>query len=101
MSLGFKIYSFFNGKSIGNDTFGNTFFVDKKNKSKRWVIYANGFGPSSIPTNYHNWLHGTSDILPFFDTDKELTQSIVKQRVEKHINKKNKISSGYKAWKPK
>ena len=63
MSLGFKIYSYFNGNLVHQDSLGNKFYQDKKNSSKRWIIYADGLGPESIPTNYHNWLHNTSDVL--------------------------------------
>jgi NADH:ubiquinone oxidoreductase subunit len=101
MSLGFKIYSFLNGKVVGKDTFGNTFYVSKKKLSKRWVIYSKGFGPDSLPTNYHNWLHSTTDELPFFDKDIERTTSLVKRRVLKHKAKNNINSQGYTAWQPK
>ena len=101
MSLGFKIYSFFNGKVVGSDTFGNTFYISKKKISKRWVIYSKGFGPDSLPTNYHNWLHSTTDELPFFDKDIERTKSLVKRRVAKHKLKNKLNSQGYTAWQPK
>mgnify|MGYP001026532741 FL=1 len=101
MSLGFKIYSYLNGKVVGKDTFGNTFFVSKKKLSKRWVIYSKGFGPASLPTNYHNWLHNTTDELPYFDKDVERTKSIVKRRVNKHVIKKKANSQGYTSWQPK
>ena len=102
MSVGFKIFSFLNGKMIGKDTFGNTFYVSKKNLSKRWVIYSKGFGPDSLPTNYHNWLHRTTDELPFFDEDSERTKKIVKIRTAKHkINNNVNSKKGYIAWQPK
>jgi|TARA_B100000787_G_C16136805_1_gene270061 NADH:ubiquinone oxidoreductase subunit len=102
MSLGFKIYSFLNGKIIGKDTFGNSFYVSKKNLSKRWVIYSKGFGPNSLPTNYHNWLHNTTNELPFFDKDEERTKKIVKIRVAKHkVSDKTNSQQGYTAWQPK
>ena len=101
MSLGFKIYSYLNGKVVGKDTFGNTFFVSKKKLSKRWVIYSKGFGPASLPTNYHNWLHSTTDELPYFDKDVERTESIVRRRVKKHVIIKKASSQGYTSWQPK
>ena len=55
MSLGFKLYSFFNGNLVEQDSLGNKYYQDKKNSSKRWVVYASGFGPESLPTQYHNW----------------------------------------------
>ena len=61
MSLGFKLYSFFNGNLVQQDSLGNKYYRDKNNPSKRWVVYAPGFGPESLPTQFHNWLHNTSD----------------------------------------
>ena len=50
MSLGFKIYSFLNGRLVGRDPLGNSYYTDKNNTFKRWVFYAKGFGPESLPT---------------------------------------------------
>ena len=101
MSLGFKIYSFLNGKVVGKDTFGNTYYISKKNLSKRWVIYAKGFGPDSLPTYAHNWLHSTTDELPIFDRDSERTKILVKNRVSKHKQSNKTQPQGYTSWQPK
>ena len=34
MSLGFKIYSYFNGNLVHQDSLGNKFYQDKKNPIK-------------------------------------------------------------------
>ena len=51
MSLGFKIYSFLNGNLVHEDSLGNKFYSDKKSNDKRWVVYAEGLGAESLPTN--------------------------------------------------
>ena len=102
MSLGFKIYSYFNGNLVHQDSLGNKFYQDKKNSNKRWIIYADGLGPESIPTNYHNWLHNTSDVLDknIHELD-ELVHNI-KGRTQKHITThKPHDSKGYNSWQPK
>ena len=102
MSLGFKIYSFLNGNLVHKDSLGNKFYHDKKNLSKRWVIYADRLGPESLPTNYHNWLHNTSDDI--FDADISETELIsnIKRRTQKHISThKSKNNKGYISWMPK
>ena len=102
MSLGFKIYSFFNGSLVHQDSLGNKFYQDKKNHNKRWIIYADGLGPESIPTNYHNWLHNTSDVI-----DKNMNQldelvDNIKSRTQKHITThKPNDTKGYNSWQPK
>ena len=45
MSLGFKIYSYFNGNLVHQDSLGNKFYQDKLNSNKRWIIYADNLGP--------------------------------------------------------
>ncbi len=102
MSLGFKIYSFFNGNLVHQDSLGNKFYHDKKNEKKRWVVYAENLGPESLPTNYHNWLHNTSMNL----VENELSESDlinnIKRRTQKHVpSHKNKENKGYKSWQPK
>ena len=102
MSLGFKIYSYFNGSLVHQDSLGNKFYQDKKNSNKRWIIYANGLGPESIPTTYHNWLHNTSDVLDKnFNQPDELVNNI-KGRTQKHTTThKPNDNKGYNSWQPK
>ena len=102
MSLGFKIYSFFNGSLVHQDSLGNKFYQDKKNSNKRWIIYADGLGPESIPTNYHNWLHNTSDLLDKNVNELDELVDNVKCRTQKHITShKPNDSKGYNSWQPK
>ena len=102
MSLGFKIYSYFNGNLVHKDSLGNKYYHDKKNNLKRWVVYASGFGPESLPTQFHNWLHNTSDEIPNIDQEVNIQESLVKRRVQKHsIKHKDTNNKGYKSWKPK
>ena len=85
MSLGFKIYSFINGNLVHEDSLGNKFYSDKKKKDKRLVVYAEGLGPESLPTNYHNWLHNTSDsIIDTNSSENDLIDNI-KRRTQNDI----------------
>ena len=102
MSLGFKLYSFFNGNLVQQDSLGNKYYHDKKNPSKRWVVYAPGFGPDSLPTQFHNWLHNTSDEISSFKIEENNQQIFVKKRVQKHsVKHKETINKGYNSWQPK
>lgn len=102
MSLGFKLYSFFNGNLVHQDSLGNKYYQDKNNPSKRWVVYAPGFGPESLPTQFHNWLHNTSDDITSFDLEENSQESFVKRRVQKHsVKHKVNTSKGYNSWQPK
>ena len=55
-TLGTFIYTFFKGKFIGEDEFGNKYYSDSKDK-KRWVIYKNLVESSKIPPEWHLWIH--------------------------------------------
>ncbi len=102
MSLGFKIYSFFNGSLVHTDSLGNKYYYDKNNFSKRWVVYAPGFGPESLPTHFHNWLHNTSDEISIFEIEEGNQESLVKRRVQKHsVKHKETMDKGYNSWQPK
>ena len=102
MSLGFKLYSYFNGNLVHQDSLGNKYYHDKKNSSKRWVVYASGFGPESLPTQFHNWLHNTSDDISPNDSEGNNQESFVKRRVQKHsVKHKETINKGYNSWQPK
>tara|TARA_B100000963_G_scaffold43922_1_gene32758 strand:- start:10323 stop:10631 length:309 start_codon:yes stop_codon:yes gene_type:complete len=102
MSLGFKLYSFFNGILVHKDSLGNKYYHDKNNNSKRWVVYASGFGPESLPTQFHNWLHNTSDEISNLDIEMNNQESIVKRRVQKHsVKHKETTNKGYNSWQPK
>ncbi len=102
MSLGFKLYSFFNGNLVQQDSLGNKYYRDKNNPSKRWVVYAPGFGPESLPTQFHNWLHNTSDDISPNDSEGNNQESFVKRRVQKHsVKHKETINKGYNSWQPK
>ena len=60
------LYTRLFGQNIGQDEFGNKYFMSKTraNKQRRWVIY-NGYADSSkVPAKWHSWLHGVVDEIP-------------------------------------
>jgi NADH:ubiquinone oxidoreductase subunit len=76
MSLIAKIFSWWNGSTIGTDLFtwrkgekvgedgaGNVYYRERGGP-RRWVIY-NGYADASrVPPEWHHWLHHTTDLLP-------------------------------------
>ena len=55
-SIGTVLYSLLKGKKVGSDNQGNTFFVHKKNKKKRWVLYKKQIDPTSLEVKWQIWL---------------------------------------------
>mgnify|MGYP003326437406 CR=1 FL=1 len=55
-TLGTRIQTFLSGKLVGTDQFGNKYYQNK-NDTKRWVIYNGVADASSVPPEWHSWLH--------------------------------------------
>ncbi len=55
-TLGTRLQTFFSGKFVGQDEFGNKYYENKK-KNKRWVIYNGEIEATKIPTEWYSWMH--------------------------------------------
>jgi NADH:ubiquinone oxidoreductase subunit len=64
-TIGTRIYTFFLGRSIGTDAFGNRYYEErgrvKNRRRRRWVMYKGLSEASKVPANWHGWLHYTHD----------------------------------------
>ena len=49
------IYTFFRGKLVGSDEFGNKYYTNSSRK--RWVIYKDEVESTKIPAEWHLWIH--------------------------------------------
>jgi NADH:ubiquinone oxidoreductase subunit len=67
-NIGTKIFTWLHGRYLGADEFGNHYYEARKagddGRKRRWVIYAAAAEPSTVPANWHGWLHHTTDKLP-------------------------------------
>jgi len=68
-TIGTRFYTWRNGTSIGTDDFGNTYYEQRSGvgplgRPRRWVTYAGDSDPTSVPPEWHGWLHYTTDIAP-------------------------------------
>ena len=69
MSLGTKLYTFFNGELVGTDAEGNRYYQERREpkdgrKRSRWVMYKGVAEASRVPPEWHAWLHRTVDTPP-------------------------------------
>lgn len=67
MTMTTRLFTFFYGKEVGQDQFGNRYFTEKKGgntRAKRWVVYNGKAEPSKVPAEWHGWLHYTLDKTP-------------------------------------
>ena len=63
-SWGTSLFSRRNGEEVGRDEAGNIYFRHKKDRARRWVIYAGANDSSRVPPGWNAWLRGTIDDLP-------------------------------------
>ena len=61
---GTAISSRLRGREVGRDDSGNTYFADRKNPARRWVIYSGSNDGSRVPPDWQLWLRGSIDELP-------------------------------------
>lgn len=73
VSLGTWLYTWLRGREVGRDQFGNRYFREKGGgqvhedslrTERRWVLYNGEVEASRVPSDWHAWLHHTSDDLP-------------------------------------
>ena len=55
-TIGTRLFTFFFGKFVGEDEFGNKYYENKKRK-KRWVIYNGEIEATKIPVEWYSWMH--------------------------------------------
>jgi NADH:ubiquinone oxidoreductase subunit len=62
-TIGTRVYTWRHGDKVGSDSLGNTYYRDATG-ARRWVIYAKGSEASTVPAEWHGWLHHTVDVPP-------------------------------------
>jgi NADH:ubiquinone oxidoreductase subunit len=63
--IGTDLFTRFRGRAVGTDSFGNRYFEEKSavrgRRLRRWVVYAGPIEASTVPPEWHAWLHYTVD----------------------------------------
>jgi len=64
MNIGTRIFTLFNGRRVGRDRYGNSYYEMRRAKAgariRRWVDYAGVPDASKVPPEWHAWLHHTT-----------------------------------------
>ena len=67
-TFGTRVFTWRRGKFVGEDERGNKYYLEKKTGplgyKRRWVIYNGLSEASTIPADWHSWIHYTSDLMP-------------------------------------
>ena len=66
MSFLLRLTSSLKGRQVGTDRFGNVYYEGRAiqpiyNRARRWVLYPAGQDPTTVPPEWHAWLHHTTD----------------------------------------
>ena len=103
-TFGTFLHTLVYGNIVGKDHYGNKYYQNKDD-TKRWVIYNGTVDASSIPPEWHSWLHKiiktTPDQVKFnnFNWQKEHKKNLTgtsQAYVPQHEKK-----LPYKRWQPK
>ncbi|PPR47022.1 MAG: hypothetical protein CFH19_00798 [Alphaproteobacteria bacterium MarineAlpha5_Bin9] len=116
MSFETFLYTFFCGRFVGKDSFGNKYYCNSKDfcseVAKRWVIYKGEIEASKVPPHWHAWLHKTINEPPIDYTHKYNWQkehlpnmtgtnkAIFPDSHPRSNSKKAKIDKEYERWIP-
>ena len=117
MSIGTALYTWMNGKRVGEDAYGNTYYehqrAPKRGRRKRWVVYKGIVEPSKVPAEWHAWLHYIDQDPPAQgdrprsewqkDHLPNLTGTQYAYRPPGHVlagGKRDKATGDYEAWTP-
>lgn len=105
-------------KLVGVDHLGNRYYSGNPRKGykhdRRWVIYKGAPEASSIPPEWHGWMHHQTDMVPDDKRDSyrrdwqkphqpNLTGTNLAYRPPGHIlegGKRDKATGDYEPWKP-
>ncbi|HEX3350441.1 MAG TPA: NADH:ubiquinone oxidoreductase subunit NDUFA12 [Acetobacteraceae bacterium] len=65
-TIGTRIFTWLNGQRVGEDSLGNIYFAEKRARRgqprpRRWVLYKGMPDASTVPPEWHAWLHYTAD----------------------------------------
>jgi NADH:ubiquinone oxidoreductase subunit len=76
MNIGTWLFTKLRGRLIGTDAFKNRYYEERRLRPgalrrRRWVIYAGQPEASTVPPEWHAWLHYTTDA-PLPDTGRRV-----------------------------
>ena len=89
-TLGTRLHTFFSGKFVGEDEFGNKYYQNKKTK-KRWVIYKEEIEATKIPVEWYSWMHSIKN---------KIEETHVLKKYKWQINHSSNLTGTEKAYNP-
>lgn len=82
-------------KFIGRDENGNSYY--ESSKGKRWVRYGGAYEPTTVPPEWHIWLHYTDNAV-LVNNKKRKTPNLTGTEYAYYPNQK--VKNYYESWNP-
>ena len=116
--VSFQLLLWRKGEYVGTDYFGNKYYRGKARKGykreRRFVSYSGDIEASSIPPEWHGWMHHQTDVVPQADAPSfrrswqkphtpNATSTPDAYRPKGHVlsgGKRDKATGDYEAWTP-
>ncbi|QKX01927.1 NADH:ubiquinone oxidoreductase [Wolbachia endosymbiont of Cruorifilaria tuberocauda] len=83
---------------VGRDK--NENFYYKSSTGKRWVIYKNTPDPTTIPPEWHIWVHYTDNTVPVNEKKTKVKHITNFTGTKVMCNSKQEVKSYYRSWNP-
>ena len=103
-TVGTRLNTFFFGKFVGEDEYGNKYYENKKRK-KRWVIYNGEIEATKIPVDWYSWMHSIKnkieenhDLYKYDWQKKHLSNQTGTEKAYNPQKNKGATKKKYKSW---
>ena len=104
-TIGTLLKTFFSGKFVGKDEFGNRYYKNKKDD--RWEVYSSEIEATKITSDWYLWMHHTIDKFPNENLEKKYkwqkkhleNKTGTNEKYEPVKISKNNIEKKYDTWK--
>src|SRR3984885_11616674 len=114
MSPGAGLFTMLNGRRIGADPYGNSYYEERRPRAgyriRRWVTYPGPPEASKVPPEWHAWLHHTTDapiptptqawIKPHQPNLTGTEAAYVAPGTDSRAGQRPKVVADYQAWTP-
>jgi NADH:ubiquinone oxidoreductase subunit len=92
MNIGTWLFTLLNGNLVGTDAAGNNYYQERairpNGRARRWIAYKGEVEASSVPPEWHSWLHYT--------TDKPIQASAHRPWTKEHIANATGTAASYR-----
>ncbi|MBC6685847.1 NADH:ubiquinone oxidoreductase [Wolbachia pipientis] len=85
-------------KFVGRDENGNSYY--ESSKGKRWIMYSSVSEPTTVPPEWHVWLHYTDNVVPVNNKKRKVKHTPNLTGTKDAYYPNQKVKNYYKSWSP-